>query len=406
MASSLAVDVPGGLQEAAKYDLDGPLPPELWTLVLARLIPSYVDLKAARRVNSSFRDIATPILFDHVVFALDEKVTKNLNMLAKNSELSKHVRRLYLDLTNYGHSLDTRQYAQMTASHYQLVYKLPPQPTGPLSVGSLLRVLRADPLEELGKNCLSGEHTLVPDARCDTDTCIGTARARYVQGYAAYHGRADYYQEQLQDDGVYKTLIALLAKFDKINHFELLSLWTQRTPQSTKSPDTSPEIETFLRKTLPEASLKLIKGLKVSEPLNKLDKSSISQFCAPGVTARRMNPLMMPPRFHSCWGDSAVFDMVTGALRAFQESKCVLQTLIMPGGDDIRSLAPLEDRIGVSHEPSANIKHRAYPRFSYLLVTSTYGVVLTVIVYSFTVSSDSPSLYNKCTEENIALTSL
>jgi hypothetical protein len=152
----LSLAVPGHLS-SAMTTLQGPLPPELWGTVLT--FADHSTLKATRKVNTVFKDLSTPLLFDHAVCSLDEKTCRNLKLLSK-SKLSKHVQRLYLDTALYTPNLDTRRYAQFSASFFRSEFDLPAQINGtPLSEQHLLKVLRADPIEDLGVKYLSGMST-------------------------------------------------------------------------------------------------------------------------------------------------------------------------------------------------------------------------------------------------------
>jgi F-box domain len=116
----------------------GPLPPELWTAVLAKA--DHRSLKNARRVNTTFRDLATPFLFDHIVYSVDEKNIRNLRLLSR-SNLSKHVQFMYLDTTSYRQAIDTRRYAQLTSGYFGAAFNLGLQKSGPLSESALLKIL-------------------------------------------------------------------------------------------------------------------------------------------------------------------------------------------------------------------------------------------------------------------------
>jgi hypothetical protein len=167
-----------------------------------------------------------------------------------------------------------------------------------------------------------------------------------VTGYTTYVARSDHHRELMRDDGIYKTLKDLLPKFKHIKHLESTSVWSTYD-------DSVARFEHYLRKILPEKTLSLIPGLKNKAVASSADgPAATSTYSAPGQTARRLNPLVPPPNFSGCWGETGVFDLLNGVLRAFNECNPKLVSLSLPGNDQLRSPMAPRDRIGIIPAPA------------------------------------------------------
>ena len=287
-------------------------PDEIWKTVISNL-PN-TDLKQARLVNSAFSEFATPYLFEAVGYSPVAETHARILKLAKDENLAKHVRALYLDTASYFAIVSSATYAEAMARCFanRLGVDFERFEEGPLSPQNLLKVLRTDPAISLGESCLSSQ-----------------LRKAFVAGYALFHGRGDAEGERLYADAIYKSLIKLLPSFKNLTHVETVDLWTPVKDQAE-------HFDAYLYHNLPATTFKLIPGLKNhSLPRMSIDAVAHGPFDAPGIAARRIEFMSGGPPSSRSHHLETVHEIVISLLRALDTTKTKLTSLSLPGSDSI-----------------------------------------------------------------------
>ena len=307
---------------------DGPstvqLPPELWKKVIVNLRND--DLKRARFVNSTWNEFAIKPLFRSVCFSVVPENQARIVSLSKNKKLSQRVEQLYLDTSSYAPSWPSQTYAQSMSNGFADALGVPRElfKDGPLSSANLLKVLRMDPSLSLGEGYLSGK-----------------PRTQFLSGYGQYCGRGDFEMEKVRSDGIYKSLAKLLPLLTNLRHVETVTSWT-------RAEDHRQKLESYLYHNLPEATFKLIPGLReYSIPRINYEPKFYGRWVAPGISARRLNFMCAESLSSLCYGQEKVHEIVSAALRALQDSKIQLESLSLPGSDRIGFKPDPKDRDGM-----------------------------------------------------------
>lgn len=185
------------------------------------------------------------------------------------------------------------------------------QDKGPLSQASLHNLLLTDPFKSVGPNFLSGK-----------------PRGAFTAGYTLFSARSHYLTELFQKDKLFPILFQVISSFNQLNEVATIPYWTANEASYQK------EFELYLRQHLPQKTLDLIPGLKSTEQdMAPRTKVTTSAFAAPGVAARDLHVMMLPPNYGICYHDMQMHQITHATLHALRDLKVRLQYLSLPGGD-------------------------------------------------------------------------
>lgn len=328
------------------------LPEELWLKIIENLTRK--DLKNIRLVRASFAEFvstlsqlwltklqltrlqATKTLFRNVVFSPEPSNISSLKLLSMAQHLNKHVECLYLDTTTYQRMCTPELYAKLASEYFCKVFGLGTQSTGPLSHGSLHTILLTDSEMRLGSGFLSGR-----------------PRRAFVAGCTLYSARAYYLQDLLDESNrkLFGIFNKLLAGFTNLKAVETIPFWTSSDQPYQKA------FRLFLSEHLPQKTLDLIPGLEETNiGRASRSKGTTSAFAAPGVTARDLHVMMLPPNHGVCFHDTQMYHIARVMLLSLRTNKIRLEALSLPGPDFI------------GQKPDASIRQGAVP-FTTLLST-------------------------------------
>lgn len=196
------------------------------------------------------------------------------------------------------------------------------QKTGPLSADSLHTILLTDPYKPLSPNFLSGK-----------------PRQAFCAGYTLYNARSHYQQDYFsrKNEDLLTLMRQITSSFKTLESVQSIPYWTE-SKESYQD-----EFELFLRKHLPQKTLNLIPDLEPCLKRNgEQNKPGPSAFSAPGVAARDLNVMMLPPNHGVCYHDVQMHYITRAMLCALRDNKIKLQYLSLPGPDFLGQKSDLD----------------------------------------------------------------
>lgn len=244
------------------YEKIGPgtLPAEIWLLIIDDSLTN-PELKQVRLVSTAFYDYATPHLFRHVYFSLNEPNMKALANIAASPHLRNHVKSLYIDPAVYYDRVveSAESYASKGEEYFSQLLGTTPEVKEPrLSATMLRKMLIAYPEEQVARN-LKLPVDLVRQFR---------AGFRSYNDQSRYQGSFGAARERHWD----ACFVDALILFKNVTNVELHITWKDASASALKE---------YLYPSLHETN-----GTS----------NYRSCFRGPGPMARNMHPLHLPPQ--------------------------------------------------------------------------------------------------------------
>lgn len=252
---------------------------EIWGLVILQPLLDRKDLKNIRLVCTAFRDFATPRLYKQVSFSLIRENVSSLRNIGKSPSLFSLVETIDLDNSIFMPVPTIHTYCELATSHFEKY--LGPQAKGPFSESNLRAVMSASPSTKLPDQFLSKPLSLA-----------------FQHGFRLNHARSEYRIKFGHDvKGIIPRLKKLIEPFKNLKSVNMYQEWHRSNLIHGQPCDRM--FKAYLKKHLKTTTFDLIAGLTVDDKEIDVDivPTDMSLFVGPGVAARTMDPLWVPPTY-------------------------------------------------------------------------------------------------------------